>query len=193
MVDSIRNQQSRGAAQSPKAGAPKSESPNSESLRSGFKSLSSGLNVQRNVAAADTAPAAKVSVAGTRQPAGDNSQRVVQNLKEAVSYSALALKSIEGVVGGVGVTVPPAVQELTKDLQKLRDSISGAFDELRSKADTAEVISENYASSEVRLSDVESAQAQAAETGAQINFKGQEAIKAHTGLSPAKVASLLAE
>lgn len=191
MVDSIRRSHSSPSSQG--------SQPSTESLRAAFKNLSSGVKI-------DGPPNAQGGT-GT-QPDEEKSQSdkvsgILHNLHDAVSFSTLALQSLERIGDTVKTDqVKPApgdkppvnvVKEFAQDLEKVKGHISDVLNLLRRRTDTAEVIQENFASADARLRDVTLAQSEATKTGSQIQSHIPQAIDAHRGLVPERVAQLLAD
>lgn len=191
MVDSIRRTQSSPSSQS--------SQPSPESLRAAFKNLSSGVKVD--------GPPNTQGGTGT-QPEDEKSQSdkvsgILHSLHDAVSFSTLALKSLERIGDTVKTDQdkpapgdkPPVnvVKEFAQDLEKVKGHISDVLKLLRKRTDTAEIIQENFASADARLRDVTLAQSEAAKTGSQIQSHIPQAIDAHRGLVPERVAQLLAD
>ena len=109
--------------------------------------------------------------------------------------SRLALDSLERLSeregpGNNGVEV---VQAFANDIDKLRNDIGGILETLREGVNRAEVLQENISSSDNRLVDVDTAQAEAKSAGQEISFSSEQAIDAHSSLSPERVSSLLSE
>ena len=171
MVDSIKT-----------VSTPDGSRPNSNSLRTNFKSLSSGT-----VANKPAPPPEESEDNSNESPESTRANQVLSDLNEAVSYSAKAVKLLErlsenGSSSSPSNAVEPSI--FSDDVFRLRENI----DRVKSRA---EVVAENVKSSEVQLQDVNVAQEQASKTGAAINLSGEQAIEAHSKLSPANVAKVL--
>ena len=152
----------------------------SAKLRTSFRDVSSGLRV-----------------AGTNEAAASNQSsespektgKVVRNLNDAVSFSTLALASIEGLETSeseIGV-----VREFAEDLDKLKADIKNVLNVLQNRAERAEIAQENLRSSSARLRDVDAATQTAESTGSQISQGDDEALQAHSNLNAERVISLL--
>ena len=151
-------------------------------LRTSFKDVSSGLRVEGKDGSSASSEAAK-------NP--EKTGKVVRNLNDAVSFSTLALESLEGLESGsaeIGV-----VQEFAEDLDKLKEDIKSVLDVLRSRADRAEIAQENLRSSSAKLRDVDAATQAAENTRAQISQGDEKALEAHSNLNAERVISLLRE
>jgi len=185
MVDSVKNNKS--VTQSATQLRP--QSTQTQNLRDTFKNISSRLDV-----GVELSEAAK---AQTSSPANKNQRvnSILRSLNEAVSFSSLALKSLEdaGQSNQADPADSEAVQQFAEDVQKLRQDVMKVLDALREKADTAEVIDENYSSATSTIEDVNTAHNHAVETGSQISFNSQQAVEAHSNLSVDRVADLLSE
>lgn len=156
-------------------------------LRENFRNLSSGripVSVEQNAAvvASDRSRNKKVT-------------ELLGNLNDAVSFSSMALKSLEQLTGNEAgsADAPEVVKEFSQDIDKLRGDIGGVLDLLRNRAQHIEVIQENLTSSEARIEDVDAAQRKAVETSNGIQNDGLAAVDAHQGLSFDRVQALLAE
>ena len=159
-------------------------------LRNNFKSLSSG-----KVSDAANSAAKEVDrVSSSSDGSQDSVANVLAGLNDAVSHSAMALDSIKKVADvGSSIANDPALAGVLKDLEGVGSAVSEVLSALRDRLDHAEVIKENLSASTARLSDLNQAQAQAAETEAQIQYNSQNAVDAHEGLTPDRVARLLME
>ncbi len=161
---------------------------NSKNLRDNFRSISSGTNVNERAVKGDDQ-----SENSARAQPREQVNEVVKNLNDAVSFSSLALRSVEEITVERASKQPRQVQEFARDLNKLREDIESVLQVLREKAAAAEVLDENLQSSDSKLADVDTAQAHAADTGARIHFDEEKAISAHANLSAGNVAELLRE
>ena len=117
---------------------------------------------------------------------------MVESLNDAVRFSKEALNALEGVADSEQGE-PELVKEFAADLDKLKSDIVDLLSDLRRRADTADVASENIEASDASIEDVERAQAQASEASSQIQFNSEEALSAHGALTFERVAQLLAE
>lgn len=160
----------------------------SDSLRTSFKSISSGLSVSN-------APTKPNDQGGKDNRSVNAANEVAQKLSDAASYSTLALKSVEQLAtqSTDPNTASAVPKELAGDLEKLRKDINTVVNVLREKAAKAEVLNENLESSDARLGDVRAAEDHAATVGARINYNEEQALKAHARLNPNAVAQLLEE
>jgi hypothetical protein len=175
MVDSIKND--------PRISQTRSVVRNDASLRENFRQLSSGLSVSQ---AAQEAQVTSNSPKGRPQV-----NKLVNNLNDAVKFSREALQALEKVVSEE--EAGSVIGEFTADLERLRLDIVDLLEDLRSRARTAEVISENIEAADARLEDVERAGAKAREASVQIQFRSEEALQAHGALTLEKVNRLLDE
>ena len=182
MVDSIKSRNSSSSSSS--------TAPRTEKLRSNFKNLSSGLQVAKG---AESEAASNVASANVKNP--EKTSKVLRNLNDAVSFSSLALKSLDGVSEDIQSEGAEAnvVREFAQDLDKLREDIKGILNVLRSRAERAEVARENLQSSSARLRDVDAATEAAEITRSQISFENKEALEAHSNIDAEKVLSLLSD
>ncbi len=156
----------------------------SAELRSSFRSLSSGLAVQTSVAAE-----AKTS---SKSQSSKDLSNVLNGLNDAISFSAKALEALGKIEGEAEDIEEAGGQDLNQEVVRLREDIGRTLQRLQSGADTAEVIRENMMSSRARPEDVDAALSLARDTGSAIQ-NSEEAVKAHTGLDPVRVAQLLSE
>jgi flagellin-like hook-associated protein FlgL len=183
MVDNIKNQPNLRHPQS----VPKKQ--DQTALRQNFKSISSGLSVSQVVR---DAPAV-VHVQATQSQSAQVG-KVVSNLNDAVKSSKKTLKALEDVTqaaeDGPGASV---VRAFAEDLDALKADIVDLLETLRMRADRAAVLGENMQASEARLEDVEKARAKAESMGSGLQFKAEEALEAHRGITPDSVARLLQE
>ncbi|MCB0322593.1 MAG: hypothetical protein KDD69_03435 [Bdellovibrionales bacterium] len=188
MVDSIKGQTS--PTSSPKATNESSRaggSQSSDALRESYKNLSSGTSVTQ--AAKEVPAVVNVQKRGNSVQVG----KLVQNLNEAVRYSNEALKALEEVATPEAGGPNGLVREFAEDLDKLRSDIVDLLSDLRLRADTANVASENIEAADASVEDVARAQARANSAHSQIQFNSVDALNAHEGLTFEKVARLLAE
>lgn len=167
----------------------RSPSPNSNSsLRSNFRSISSGLRVP----AQGTSAAGETSSSQLRS--SDRVEELLSSLNDAVSFSARALESLDKLSNGEFPQANEHVtQELAKGLDQIRDDVSTVVELLRSRVDLASVARQNLDSANPTLEDLDAAQAHAEDLGVQIQFGAPPALNAHTGLTSERVAALLAE
>ncbi|MCB0345054.1 MAG: hypothetical protein KDD66_08045 [Bdellovibrionales bacterium] len=156
----------------------------SAELRSSFRSLSSGLAVQTSVAS-------EAKASGKSRESKDLSN-VLNGLNDAISFSAKALDALGKIEGEAAELEEAGGQDLNQEVVQLREDIGRTLQRLQSGADTAEVIRENMMSSSARPEDVDAAISLARETGSAIQ-NSDEAVRAHSGLDPLRVAQLLAE
>lgn len=157
-----------------------------DSLRESFKNLSSGLKISK----------AGEGEKGTNGASFQNTAitNFVKDLNDAVSFSSLALKSLEKVTQGTSSTNSGRLGDaLTHELKKLRKDIGDSLEVLKKRAETAEIITENFSSAETRLEDVELAQVHAESTGLRIHTNLEQAVQAHGQISPDRVKELLAD
>lgn len=154
-----------------------------DSLRTNFKSLSSGK----------AAPADDAAAVRTSRPDVSNIDQVIQGLSDAVSFSAKALNSLESVVGGSPQAQPQKTAQFGKDIEQLRKSIGNTIESLQSGIATAEVIRENVTSAESRLEDIDAAQDRVASMLSEMDDSSDEALAAHKTLLAERVAALLSE
>lgn len=191
MVDSIKSQ--TPVLTPSKSKSVQEQSNNTASLRDNFKSLSSGLTVAQ--AANDTPAVVNIRREGNSDKAG----RLKDNLNDAVRFSNEALRSLENIASDKELKAEKpepvgSVQELAADLDRLKSDIVDLLDELRSRAETADLISENYQAAGARLEDVEKAQTKAQSTSSDIQFNSEQALNAHSGeLTLERVQQLLSE
>lgn len=164
MVDSINN---RHSSLPSKLGESK--------LRNNFKDLTSKVSLS-SVKVQETA-------ASNSREAGPKVQ--ANKLNDAVSFSKLALKSLDDLSGNGSEGVERS------DIDQIKADIQNVLSKLNHKAVRAEVAAENVASAESQIRDIDLASKAAQNTSAQIGFGASEAINAHTGLTPERVASLL--
>lgn len=161
-----------------------------QSLRTNLKSLSSAKVV-------DTAAAKKSENVSSRSEKAAHAEKIsglLAGLNDAISHSSLALDSIKKVAeAGSGFDDHSAFSSLVGDLENIGGAVSQVLGVLRDHVDHAEVIKENISASTTRLTDLDAAHAQANETEAQIQFSSQQAVEAHEGLTPDRVARLLVE
>ncbi len=159
------------------------------SLRENFRNLSSGLKISRGTE--DQAVAVNTTDSGNR----NTFTRLIRGLNDAISFSALALRSLEQAASEA--EAPEQDSKLVNDfidgLGRLRNDIDNAVQTLKQRAESAEVIRENFNSATAQLEDVEHAQAHAESTGLQIQRQLTQAIDAHQGLSSSRVQALLSE
>ena len=172
--------------------APKPTAQRNQNLRSNFKSLSSGSAADLRVA-----QAAEVSVSARKDGSGEklNVDGLMKNLNDAMMFSSQALEAIEGIEEEVSKSEKPTetVREFADDLERLKKDISTTLNLLKGRAVTADVIQENMRSAESKIEDIKSALEQAQSTGVEMQFSAADAIDAHSGLEPERVAKLLAE
>ncbi len=189
MVDSIKNSQSPlSSSPTPKKANEVTKQSSASELRESFKTLSSGTSVSQ---AANESPAV-VKV----QKRGENAKgsKLVESLNEAVRYSNEALNVLEQVVESEGKNSGSGlVQEFADDLAELKSDIVDLLSDLRRRAETADIASENIDAADVSVEDVDRAQNKASNTSSQIQFNSEEALSAHGELSFERVAKLLAE
>lgn len=152
-----------------------------DKLRSSFKDVSSGLRVEK---ATEAAPPPK-------NP--ERTGKVVRNLNDAVSFSSLALESLEGLATEAGASPAEVsvVREFAEDLDKLRDDIKSVLRVLRSRAERAEIAQENLRSSAALIRDVDAATRAAESTGSEISQGSEKALEAHSNLDAERVIALL--
>lgn len=185
MVDNIKNQPNIRYPQS----VPKKQ--DQTALRQNFKSISSGLSVSQVVR---DAPAV-VHVQATQLQSAQVG-KVVSNLNDAVKSSKKTLKALEDVSQAAedgGPEAASVVRAFAEDLDALKADIVDLLETLRVRADRAAVLGENMQASEARLEDVEKARAKAESMGSGLQFKAEEALEAHRGITPDSVARLLRE
>lgn len=156
--------------------------PAPEITKSNLKSLPSAGKISRPVAPENT----------KRQDASVVSH-IVRDLNDAVSYSSLALRSLERVGSEATAAEGEAriVEEFLPGLEQLRSDIGQALETLRKRAEEVEIARENITSADSRIQDVELAQTHAEQTGVQIHRQIDQAMEAHNRLSPTKVSQLL--
>ena len=185
MVDSIKSKPPQQlSGQNPKTAK-------IDQLKKGFKDLSSGLRVSDVVHAEVKASAS--SEAKESRKVGN----ALRNLNDAISFSALALQSLEKVAEDAerSENEVAAVQDFASNLDQIRGDIQNTLKELKVKLERGRVAQENIEASDAKLQDVDAALNQAEDTGNKIESDGQKAIDAHRlgGLTPERVAELLAE
>ncbi len=161
----------------------------------GIKSLSRSSNLSENFKSLSTK--AKID----KESSPDKTKRqdlasvshVVENLQDAVSYSSLALKSLEraNAESNGKSSEPHLAEKFIPDLEKLRDDIEETVLSLQKSAEQAEITRENMVAAEARLEDVEAAQVHAEKTGSEISTRVEQALGAHTELSPSRISKLL--
>ena len=154
-----------------------------DSLRTNFRSLSSGK----------AAPSGDAAEVRALRPDSSNIDQVIQGLSDAVSFSAKALKSLEGLGDEVKQTEKNRAAEFGKDLEALRKTIGSTIESLQSGIATAEVIRENVTSSESKIEDLDAAHEQVASMLTEIEDNSKEALAAHKPLLADRVAALLSE
>ncbi len=189
MVDSIKNSQSLlSSSTAPKKASEASKQNAPSALRESFKTLSSGTSVSQVANEAS----AVVNVRKREEPA--KGSKLVESLNEAVRFSNEALNVLEQVAEsdsdekGSGL-----VREFADDLEELKSDIVDLLSDLRSRAETADVASENLEAADATVEDVDRAQNTASEASDQIQFNSDEALGAIGELNFERVAKLLAE
>jgi len=182
MVDKIKNHSSLLTAVS-------QASPDTKTLRRSFQQLSSGLRVHEALKGS----AAPENSERARKP--EKVEKLVNELSDAVSFSSKALRSLERIAeeGKSSDAELASVEGLARSLDGLREEMDGMLKVLQSRADTAEVVQENYTAADSRIEDVESARAKAVDANTKIRFNGSNMADVHDGLIPERVARLLAE
>ena len=178
MVDSIKNRV--GLAES----RPTPKKAEELNLRDNFKSISSGLSVLQSAQEAKAA-----SPGGASGKTGSQVNRLLDNLNDAVKFSREAVLALDKAVGDHDAS--SSLEKLTADIEKLRSDIAGVLEGLRTRADAAQVIGENLAAASPEIENVDKASVKAREAGSQIQFRSDQALGAHDGLSANRVAELL--
>ena len=168
-----------------------SSRPDSNSLRSSFKSASSGLYVAKRQ---DAQAAAVVQTSTHNVTDHKRANFIAKRLREAVDHSGLALKALKQVseLGSASVTTGN-IGSLADELDKVQKDIHDALSTLKDRADAVDILSENLSSSDVRLDEVEAAKAHAKDTGSYIRLYKAQAIDAHSNLNAESVESLLSD
>ncbi len=181
MVDSIKNQSavSSGSQASIQSAKSTQKSVNNSAEQSKVVS-SSGEEAARTEGAA----------ASSKRMAA-----LLRGLNDAVNYSSLALDSLKKVGAGETGTEksPDVVQHLSDDVAKLSDDFNKVLEDLRGRMDMAEVMRENMAASNPSIDDVDKATQHVMRTRSNILQNEKQAMDAHQGLDPARVALLLQE
>jgi DNA repair ATPase RecN len=178
MVDSIKGKVS------PALVATKS----ADSLRQGFRSLTSGKVSETAVRSSDA-----VTNLGKSPKKVSN---VLSSLNDAVSFSTLALKSLEKLKGDLNESASEGVSldGLSSGITNLEENVSDVLNTLRKKLDTAQVVSENISSADSKIEDIETAKKQASTTSSQVrDFNEKQVVDAHSGINAARVMDLLSD
>ncbi|MCB0358197.1 MAG: hypothetical protein KDD44_01125 [Bdellovibrionales bacterium] len=136
--------------------------------------------------------AAQVQLSEEARTAGGQAARgseVLNGLNDAISFSSRALDALNEIVD----REEAAPDEVRQELDQLRNTMGETLARLRRNAVTREVMEENLVAAQVQLADLDAARQQAESTSIDIRAAGAKAVDAHAGLTPERVAELLAD